>query len=259
VELGSAKPIPIAIQARHLTVTVIRPYSSYHCALMAGKLVKIFGVGRGKERREEKELRAKIARQVCEDLWKAVNRKEDEHLMFATVEDLERIWEISRLEQLSKGLDWSSPELLERARTQFRKVLSTLVWIGWDDWSEFGNLFLEHRDANRGLDRWDDALPLLETSFLQTEQLRTKFRNQQYIFAPIVIMEDDDEDDKIDYMQFSEKHRLPFLQTEEIGQGGSGTVTRALIGAGQFGYKNGTCNKVVRLSGDSEKNSSGFC
>jgi hypothetical protein len=201
VELGSAKPIPFAIQARHRTVTVIRPYSSYHCALMAGKLVKIFGVAKGKERREEKELRAKIAQQVCEDFWKAVNRKEDEHLMFATVEDLERIWKISRLEQLSKGLDWSSPELLERARTRFRKVLSTLVWIGW---SEIGNLFLEHRNANRGLDRWDDTLPLLNTSFLQTEQLRTKFRNKQYIFAPIVIMEDDDKDDKTDYMQFSD-------------------------------------------------------
>jgi hypothetical protein len=45
-------------------------------------------------------------------------------------------------------------------------------------------------------------LPLDDTSFLPTEQLRTFFRNQQYIFAPILIMEDD-EDDDADYMQYS--------------------------------------------------------
>lgn len=69
---------------------------------------------------------------------------------------------------------------------------------------------------------------------------------------------EDDEDDDADYMQYSEKHRLPFLQTEEIGQGGSGTVTKALIVAGQFGYKSGTYNKAVRVSGEFG-NPSGLC
>jgi hypothetical protein len=240
---------------------------------MAGKLGKIFGVGKGRERREgeelkrrtaeeakakvAKELRTKIANQVKDDLWRVLNRTEDEHLMFANAEDLGRIWEISRLEQLSKDLEWSDQKLLERARDKFLKVLSTLVWIGWDDWPEFGHLFLEHHDANNKLDRWDEMLPLDDTSFLPTEQLRTFFRNQQYIFAPILIMEDD-EDDDADYMQYSEKHRLPFLQTEEIGQGGSGTVTKALIVAGQFGYKSGTYNKAVRVSGEFG-NPSGLC
>lgn len=237
---------------------------------MTGRLGKIFGAGKGRERREEeelkrqaaeeakaKELRTKIANQVKDDLWRALSRKDDEHLMFASAEDLERIWEISRIEQLSKGLDWSGPKLLDRAQKSFQKVLSTLVWIGWDDWPEFGHLFLDHRDVNNKLDRWDDALPLDDTTFLRTEQLRTFFRNQQYIFAPIVIIEDDDDDDKADYMQFSEKHRLPFLQTEEIGQGGSGTVTKAQIGAGQFVYKSGATNKAVRMSRESE-NPSGY-
>jgi hypothetical protein len=231
---------------------------------MTGRLGKIFGVGKGKENQEgeelkrrradeakAKELRTKITNQVKDDLWRALSRKDDEHLMFAGAEDLERIWKISRLEQLSKGLDWSDPELLEHAQRYLRKVLSTLVWIGWDDWPKFGRLFLKHYGANNKFDRWDDMLPLHDTSFLPTEQLRTFFRNQQYIFAPIVIMEDDDEDDKADYMQFSEKHRLPFLQTEEIGQGGSGTVTKAQIGAGQFCFKNGTTNKAVRMSAES--------
>src|SRR5271169_2647627 len=114
---------------------------------MAGRFGKIFGVGKAKERREEEELkrrateeaktqelRTTIANQVKDDLWKALSRKDDERLMFTSAEDLERIWEISRLEQLSRGLDWSDPKLLARARRQFRKILSTLVWIGWDDW-----------------------------------------------------------------------------------------------------------------------------
>jgi len=237
---------------------------------MAGRFGKIFGVGKGKEKREgegskrhvagedkAKELRTNIINQVKDDLWRALCRKDDEHLMFASAEDLGRIWDISRLEQISKGLDWSDPKLLKRAQRYFRKVLSTLVWIGWDDWPEFGQLFLEHYDTNMKLDRWDDMLPLSDTSFLPTEQLRTFFRNKQYIFTPIVIMEDDDEDDKADYIQFSEKHRLPFLQTEEIGQGGSGTVIKAKIVAGQFGYKNGAYNIEVRMSRES-KNPSGL-
>jgi len=252
VELGSLRPVALAPQTLPSIVRVAQPYLSYHGAAMSERIRDIFGVRRGKERREEKELRAKIAKQIYDDLWKVVHRKEDEHLSFASVEDLEMIWDKSRLEQLSKGLDWSKPDLLDRARKYFRKVLSLLIWIEWDDWPEFGNLFLEHIGANRRLDRWDDALPLSDISFIQTEQIRTRFRNQQYIFAPIVIIEDDDEDDKTDYKQFSEKHRLPFLQAEEIGQGGSGTVTKALIVAGQFGYKNGTFNKTVRKSEDPE-------
>ena len=228
---------------------------------MAGGLGKFFGLGNSKIKRSElealkrreaeaakaKELRASIVKQVKEDLWKALQNREEEHLMFVCGQDLEGIWSISRIEQLFKGFDWSHSRPWARIQEEFVKVLSTLVWIGWDSWDDFGHLFLEHVNNSGHLDRTDKHLPLEDTSFLEPDKLRTFFRNQQYIFIPVFIMEDDEELD-LEYMQYSEKHRMPFLGTEVIGEGGSGIVTKEIIPPGQFGFKNGTCNSKVLIS-----------
>ncbi len=229
---------------------------------MSGRFGELFGVGRGRRKREEEESRKReveesrkkesrdsrssITNQVHNDLWKALRNKDrEEHLRFVCEDDILQTWTSSRIEQLSRGLDWSDPKLLRRAQKYFVKVMSTLVWIHWDHWDEFGHLFLEHHGVDTCLDRTDKNLPLEDTSFLQTELLQSSFRDQQYLFLPVIIMED--EEDEEDDIQYSEKHRMPFLETATIGQGGSGLVTKETIPPGQFMHKRGVLNTTVMI------------
>lgn len=232
---------------------------------MAGGIGGFLGVGKGRRKKEEEELRRKeteeqlrakqerdgralIESEVKQCIWEALKNKDKEHLRFICAHDIEQIWTLPRIAQLSKGSNWSTHELQTRAQKHFVKIMSTLIWIKWDYWDEFGRLFLEHRDADSYLDRTDKQLPLQDTSFLQTEELQTIFRDQQYLFNPVVIMEDDEDASDIDIHyseKYSEKHRMPFLKTEMIGEGSSGTVTKEVIAPGYLMYRTGVVNRAV--------------
>jgi hypothetical protein len=216
--------------------------------MMAGGIGSFLGVGKGRRKKEEEELRRQVENEVKDGLWKALKNKDKEHLRFICAHDIEQIWTLPRIAQLSKGLNWATPELQTRALKHFLKIMSILIWINWDYWDEFGRFFLEHRDAGRNPDRRDKHLPLLDTSFLQTEELRINFRDQQYLFIPVIIMEDDEDAPDIDIYyseKYSEKHRMPFLETQTIGEGSSGTVTREVIPPGYLLYRRGVANRTV--------------
>jgi hypothetical protein len=215
---------------------------------MAGGIGSFLGVGKGRKKKEEEEMRRQVKNEVTDGLWGALKNKDKEHLRFICAHDIEQIWTLPRIAQLSNGLNWATPELQARAQKHFVKIMSTLIWIKWDYWDEFGRLFLEHRDTGRYPDRTDKHLPLRDTSFLQTEELRTNFRDQQYLFIPVIIMEDDEDAPDIDIYyseKYSEKRRMPFLETQTIGEGSSGTVTREIIPPGYLLYRTGVANRTV--------------
>jgi len=191
--------------------------------------------------KEERDGRYLIENKIRDCLWKAVKNIEKEHLRFICAQDLEKIWTLPCIAQLSKGLDWSNHELQVRAQRDFLKIMSTLIWIKWDYWHEFRSLFLEHRD------RTDEQLPFKDTSFLQTEELRTSFRDQQYLFNPVIIREDDEDAPDHYSEKYSEKHRMPFVETKPIGEGGSGIVTKEVIPPGYLKYRTGEVNSAVNF------------
>jgi hypothetical protein len=195
--------------------------------------------------RESQERRARITRQIKDELWMALKDNKQPLGKFVCPSDLERIWDSSRIQRLADDLDWCDPLSVSRARMKFLSVMSTLVWIGWDSWDEFGDLFLRHKNSRGEQDRTDENLPLENTSFLSTEQFKESFKEDQYIFKPVVILEDDPDDDT-DYVEYSNKHRLPFVRMEHIAKGGEGTVTKVEIAPQHFGFKNGAYNNGVR-------------
>jgi hypothetical protein len=197
--------------------------------------------------REAQERRAKITREVKDDLWKALKNNGQPLKKFVCKSDLDRIWDLSRIQQLAKGLDWCDPPSVSQAKTNFLCVMSTLVWIGWDHWNGFGVLFLRHKDSSGLPDRTDEELPLKHTSFLSSEQFKLSFKEEQYIFSPVIILEDDPDDDAddADFVEYTDKHRLPFVHTEYLARGGTGTVTKEEVAPLHFGYKNGAFNNGV--------------
>jgi hypothetical protein len=122
-----------------------------------------------------------------------------------------------------------------RAQSDFLKVLSTLVWIYWDKWEDFGNLFLKQHD------RSDNDLPLSNTSFFQNERLQSTFEQSQYIFIPVKLKEDDEDNhnDIDNYITYSKNHRMPFYNSGKIGEGAFGKVTKEAIPPGYFFWKKG--------------------
>ena len=195
--------------------------------------------------REALDRRAEITGKVKSDLWSALKNRDSVQKRFVCHADLIRIWDYSRvIVPLAQGLDWGDQASLLLAQHYFLRVMSTLVWIGWDGWDNFGFEFLQHVDDRGVRIRTDKDLPFKDTSFLHTDPLIISFQHDQHIFNPIVIVEDSPEEES-EYVEYSDKHRLPFAYTKPIGRGGFGTVTKEEIPPLCFEFKNGSQNTMV--------------
>jgi hypothetical protein len=110
-------------------------------------------------------------------------------------------------------------------------ILSILVVIRWKEWHRFSHIFLEPmRDPEPS--RLDDSIPfpldkLSDESFLG--EMGPFFYSQQYTFKPIVV----EEGKASDHPSWS---RVPFIQieSEELGRGNYGVVTKEAIAPYQF-------------------------
>ena len=132
---------------------------------------------------------------------------------------------------------------MERARKHLRQVLAILIYIKWNGWPQFEEIFLREIDSFDRPKRGDHHLPFLDLTFLE-EDVREGFDDTQYLFRPIVIQENT-------HLTYSEKHRLPFLNSEIIGDGGLGIVTKVLVEKKQIKYDKGTIkglNSKVRAT-----------
>ncbi|KUJ18811.1 uncharacterized protein LY89DRAFT_505360 [Mollisia scopiformis] len=186
-----------------------------------------------------------------EDLAKAIRyeldaalkcRNKDSH-EFICLDDIEKIWTLQRIQSLSKGLPWDKPALHERALADYRLVLSVLVWIHWDGWSDFGKVFLEHVDRRRIFDREDRYLPFDATTELLTQQNHNnEFLKRQYIFIPIELAEEGSNQHATNKDDYEALYRMPFLDTKVIGTGATGDVFKALIAPKYFLYEQGHQN-----------------
>jgi hypothetical protein len=182
-----------------------------------------------------------LLREINSELYNALHRKNDDtSLRFVCDDDLKKIWTQERIEKISKGFKWAKEKTL--VQKQFVKVLSTLVWIHWDDWESFGDHFLNVPK------RSDNDLPLRDTTFLGSGSFANGFAADQYIFMPVVLEEDDPVSNPgADFLYYSKHHRLPFLSSKKIGQGSSGTVTKEEIAPGYFKGRGGGKNVKVLL------------
>ena len=140
--------------------------------------------------------------------------------------DLRSIWGDNRIQKLVSHI---APEQKSDVVCQrLLKVVSILVFIGWDRWTDFEAIFLP-KDKNEEQYDWIDAkLPFSDCSFLSSSLDGYRFSTEQYIFLPIRI-------DQGKSQEVSSKWRLPFVDSSDVvGRGGFGEVTRCKIAPGQF-------------------------
>ncbi|KAG8530305.1 uncharacterized protein KY384_004807 [Bacidia gigantensis] len=141
---------------------------------------------------------------------------------FITKEKLDEIWDrhppssILAFENLNR-------EELKALKTDYLRVLSLLVLIGWD-LQRFRPVFLRSdlKDSNLFF-----SLAQLDVLGAQKEI----FHDYQFMFKPVVIEHNEGNDKQT----VDQNHRLPFIDNPEpLGRGGSGEVTKRTIAAECF-------------------------
>jgi serine/threonine protein kinase len=150
---------------------------------------------------------------------------------FISRDCLDQIWSNNDLRDYVLGLgigDWSFIE------GNLIKTLSILAWIHWDEWSQLAQIFASHTDSNNVPDRLDKDLPyednalLARTDFLSDSYFAGRFYEDQFIFLPVVLIENRD-------LEFPRDRRLPFVsESESMGTGSYGTVTKVVVAKGHF-------------------------
>ena len=139
-------------------------------------------------------------------------------------DDLRSVWEGNRIQRLLSHI--VSKQDCDFVRQKLLKIISILVFINWDHWSEFGTTFLRHTNDDDQHDRLDADLPFKDCSFLDSFQI--PFSKFQYIFSPVIIEQGGTK-------EVSSEERLPFIRSSDIvGPGGFGEVTRCVIAQGYF-------------------------
>lgn len=149
----------------------------------------------------------------------------------------------------------SIPLILSLIREEFLRTISILVYIKWDKWEKFGEIFLNHVDGKGEKDRSDErirdyTLPILEDTTFLGPPWAGFFIENRYMFLPIALKEGEN-------MNFEESHwRLPFVKaSEKIKDGAYGKVTKETIASSQFislpKYPHpGGPNKVGQITSD---------
>ena len=182
-------------------------------------------------------LRYEISKEILEK----TNRKRIPSGEFLTEHNLGKIWTDDRLSQILELAEvvelGMSRQVIEDARDNFKKIFSILIEIGWNEWSRFREIFWDHGDGEGDRTRVDKDLPFVLEEMRRDDFLgdvyASKFMKQQFTFIPICIE--------------AGKHnkalpglRLPFVNenTELIGKGGFGEVTKEVIAYRQFSYQN---------------------
>ncbi|QKX58024.1 uncharacterized protein TRUGW13939_05144 [Talaromyces rugulosus] len=161
---------------------------------------------------------------------------------FAPRNDLKRIWTPEILGVLVLGGWWDGSLLafVEEIHAHFLQTISILIYVGWDDWSRFYEIFFSHRDADEQLCRTDRRIPEYDVQTLKKDDFLgpsfgSKFFDNRYFFCPIDIEEGS-------HLKFGVGWKLPFLagKSSHCGIGGSGIVTKEVIAVEHYRSEAGT-------------------
>lgn len=179
------------------------------------------------------------------ELAQALKRGGEEGYEFILDDDIYGVWNSTRLQILSRGLDWEDTGSQVRVLAEYRKVLSILVWIHWEEWGHFKEVFLDHLNRNGQPDRTDEDLPFAKDSHFLRQSQRHEFLSRQYIFIPVVLVEESQYDTTD--AEYDKQHRMPFLESKIIGEGATGVVRKELVAAKHF-RRGDSLNTTVSLA-----------
>ncbi|EAW17047.1 ankyrin repeat and protein kinase domain-containing protein [Aspergillus fischeri NRRL 181] len=183
-------------------------------------------------RRRPGKLREHLLTQLCTAIDAGAGR-------FAPRNRLTRIWAPEVLEEFAfhEGLRLPSSSFVEDIRRDFLQTISILIYVNWDDWTRFNDIFFSHQGPDRKLDRTDRHIPEYDLQSLQSDNFLgpgagSRFYDNRYIFCPIDIVEDSN-------LKREDGWRLPFLagRSEACGSGGFGRVTKEVIAARHYRSK----------------------
>ncbi|KAK2790109.1 hypothetical protein FQN53_000349 [Emmonsiellopsis sp. PD_33] len=154
---------------------------------------------------------------------------------FITLHDLDQIWNNSCLATLGELVDGKrfDEETVDFIRRNLLRTLSILVHIRWDEWQQFGDMFLRHMDDTGTPDRVDEKFEVATLydleGILEDNSWASLFYDHICTFYPLIIKEGENHEP-------ARNKRLPFINGEllPIGQGAYGKVTKEIIAAGQF-------------------------
>ena len=159
---------------------------------------------------------------------------------FITPHILEKIWTDERLADLFAGTELSQGLWIPRLKDDYLKILSILIVMSWNKWSQFKAIFIDRPG------RADQNLPLKESDIdgahFDKAQLQ-KFVESQSQFLPTTIIENTD----IDCMP---AFQLPFEDTPKmVSDKGSysSVVEKVVVVSRQYRDREGEPNADVRL------------
>lgn len=132
---------------------------------------------------------------------------------FIVHRDLEETFTREVVDELFKKCHWFKKELVDTCRYDFACVIATLIQSNWNDWENFGSIFLEHTD-----ERSDKNIPMPPAKLEQflSGPLVRNFHYWQYLHKPHIFEEKHYTEPSSEPLCLQENIRLPIINTSPI-------------------------------------------
>ena len=172
--------------------------------------------------RHEGSFGNEIMLRIQESLGESMHLRDSIPEKFICKEKLDKVW-LQHPVKIIPAFENLSENELKAVERRFLRVLSILIFIGWD-LVRFRPVFLR-TDL-------DDSKLFFSKEQLQELGLNAQaFYDSQSIFKPVVIKQSPE----VSKQNIDINHRLPFITKPELlGKGGFGEVTKRVIAAGCF-------------------------
>jgi hypothetical protein len=172
-----------------------------------------------------------------------IERRDSPGEKFITLDSLNELWK----DQLSEFVGVVKPgfglEQIPFVRDNLLKTVCILVYLSWNDWPRFGEIFQMGKGvSNRVDDRITEyTLAELEDPSFLWKPWGQRFHEQRFTFSPIELIEEET-------VSKSKEWRLPFRATErmKLGAGSSGEVIKEHIAPGQLWRRSVQDGTMVR-------------
>ena len=175
---------------------------------------------------------------IKSEIWKQLKQHNPRDRFIGRYQ-LQEIWRTTFQNQSDGEPDYEGSQIWnllidDQADQTLLTLASILVYIEWDDWSNFRALFID------GQGKPAVQLPLHEETACELAGTKgPNLSDVQSYFLPVTIAQGEN-------LHFSERDHLPFVEKEcKTSAGVSATVTKIVIERGYFKDANGETNQQV--------------
>jgi serine/threonine protein kinase len=187
-------------------------------------------------RRTRDQTDIKLIEQLHKQLFEESDVQAETQQRFVHPDKARRVVTREKIRDILSPFTWYDERYLTKIWDSMNLIICVLVWMKWDGWANFMNLFYPRGSTLEFSKFADNDLPVPEQTLgLFPGPDKIRFFQAQFIFKPVVILKDVHD-------WFDSRRPLPFLRVAPATSGSQGDILKVWVAERYLMYNERTSN-----------------